>query len=229
MHSFFCNTLGKTGEPVELAKRESDHLFKTLRAAPGDTVELLDGRGGRALATVQPGRVLLTVSREQVPEPETGLLLYTAVPRKAKFDTLLKQAAELGVREIRLLLCERSVAAPEGSDRWETLLQEGCKQSGNPFLPKIAPPVKLAAALAEFSGTGYFGAVENPGAEAPRPAAGNVAWFVGPEGGFTAAEEEAMARANIHALNLGPYVLRLETAAVCGLAVLRRMITEAGR
>lgn len=117
---------------------------------------------------MQPGRVLLTVSREQVPEPETGLLLYTAVPRKAKFDTLLKQAAELGVREIRLLLCERSVAAPEGSDRWETLLQEGCKQSGNPFLPKIAPPVKLAAALAEFSGTGYFGAVENPGAEAPR-------------------------------------------------------------
>ena len=173
--------------------------------------------------------MLLTVSREQVPEPETGLLLYTAVPRKAKFNTLLKQAAELGVREIRLLLCERSVAAPEGSDRWETLLQEGCKQSGNPFLPKIAPPVKLAAALAEFSGTGYFGAVENPGAEAPRPAAGNVAWFVGPEGGFTAAEEEAMARANIHALNLGPYVLRLETAAVCGLAVLRRMITEAGR
>ena len=45
MHSFFCNTLGKAGEPVELAKRESDHLFKTLRAAPGDTVELLDGRG----------------------------------------------------------------------------------------------------------------------------------------------------------------------------------------
>lgn len=43
MHSFFCNTLGKAGEPVELAKRESDHLFKTLRAAPGDTVELLDG------------------------------------------------------------------------------------------------------------------------------------------------------------------------------------------
>ena len=130
MHSFFCNTLGKAGEPVELAKRESDHLFKTLRAAPGDTVELLDGRGGRALATVQPGRVLLTVSREQVPEPETGLLLYTAVPRKAKFDTLLKQAAELGVREIRLLLCERSVAAPEGSDRWETLLQEGASNPG---------------------------------------------------------------------------------------------------
>ena len=42
-----------------------------------------------------------------------------------------------------------TIPAPEGSDRWETLLQEGCKQSGNPFLPKIAPPVKLAAALAE--------------------------------------------------------------------------------
>lgn len=228
MRSFYCDIPGGPGEVLALAKRESDHLFKILRAAPGDTVELLDGRGRRAVAQVRPDRTLIITHCEQLPEPKCRLLLYTAVPRKVKLDVLLKQAAELGVWEIHLVTCERSVALPERSDRWETLLMEGCKQSGNPFLPRILPPVKLSDALANFSGAGFFGAIEKCALRSQVPVAGNIGWFVGPEGGFTASELEEMAKANLSPLNLGPYVLRLETAAVAGLAVLRQFMAESG-
>ena len=105
----------------------------------------------------------------------------------------------------------------------QLLLQEGCKQSKNPFLPRIVPPVPLAAALEEVRRGGvsaFFGAVRS--AERAVAADGDFAWFVGPEGGFTEEEESAMREAGVRGLNLGPYVLRLETAAVCGLAVLRQ-------
>ena len=148
MRTFFCETIPAPGEAAEFEKSEFDHLFRTLRAAPGDEVALFDGCGLVAVARVEPRRTLVIQERRREPEPARRLHLYCAVPRRAKFDVLLKQAAELGVWSIRLLHCERSVAQPEGSGRWETLLREGCKQSKNPFLPRILPMVKPSEALA---------------------------------------------------------------------------------
>ena len=230
MHTFFTETFFTPGTHAQLSARERDHLFKILRARPGDEVELLDGCGGRMTGIVREGRVVEILSATREPEPEKKLHLCCAVPRRAKFDVLLKQAAELGVWSIRLIECERSVAKPEGSDRWQTLLQEGCKQSKNPFLPRIAAPEPLAALLEELKTgeiRGFFGAIRS--AAAPAAVDGTAqefAWLVGPEGGFTPAEESAMHAAGVRGLNLGPYVLRLETAAVCGLAVLRQKMEE---
>lgn len=223
MHSFFVDSLVSEGERQLLSARESDHLFKTLRARLGDEVELLDGNGGRARAVVGEGKSLLVESLQCETEPERKLRLYCAPPRKAKFDVLLKQAAELGVWEIQLVAFERNIAKPEGSDRWETLLQEGCKQSKNPFLPRVLPTIgkeSMLECLRQRGETAYFGAIrsENRGGSGK----GDLAWIVGPEGGFTPAEENWMRENGILPLNLGPWVLRLETAAVCGLAVLRQ-------
>ncbi len=226
MHSFYSENPGRPGEEITLDRREADHLFKTLRARAGEEVELLDGAGACALGRVTSRRTLEILERSDAPEPTRKLHLYTAAPRKAKFDTLLKQAAELGVWSIRPLTCERSVAQPENEERQEALLMEGCKQSKNPFLPKILPALSLPEALREIAEKGYhawYGSVK----ETPDTLSGggdDLAWIVGPEGGFTPAEEEALQAAGIRGLNLGPYVLRLETAAVCGLAVLRRLL-----
>ncbi|MBQ8754190.1 MAG: 16S rRNA (uracil(1498)-N(3))-methyltransferase [Lentisphaeria bacterium] len=228
MHSFFIDDIAPAGETLTLAKRESDHLFKTLRARKDDLVELLDGRGSRAEAVVCADRSLRICSVEHTPEPAGKLRLYCAPPRKAKFDVLLKQAAELGVWEIQLVKFERNVSQPEGSDRWQILLQEGCKQSKNPYLPQVHPPVEAAEMLrmiGERRESAWFGAIRTA-SNAPEHVS-DYAWIVGPEGGFTPAEEEEMLKNGVKPLNLGPYVLRLETAAVCGLAVLRQMMTGA--
>ena len=225
MHSFFIENIVSEGSALTLEKRESDHLFKTLRARKDDLVELLDGRGTRAEAVVCADRTLLVRFVEHAPEPQGKLRLYCAPPRKAKFDVLLKQAAELGVWEIQLVKFERNVSQPEGSDRWQVLLQEGCKQSKNPFLPQVHPPVSMSEMfrlIAERRESAWFGAIRTA-SNAPEHVSG-YAWIVGPEGGFTPAEEEEMLANGVNPLNLGPYVLRLETAAVCGLAVLRQMM-----
>lgn len=223
MHSFWMDVLPEPGAVFRLPPEEESHLFRILRARPGETVRLLDGKGGSAEAEVRSGRELELVSRRTAPVPEQQLILACAAPRRQKLDTLLKQAVELGAWEIRLMQCARSVAKPEGASRWQTLLREACKQSGNLFLPRIEVHDSLADALDSLADARlFFGAVRPPDAPFPPvPAAGRSVFLAGPEGGFTPEEEAALAARGAVGISLGPWILRLETAAVAGLAVLR--------
>ena len=226
MRTIFHTHIGKQGELFQIEAREAEHLFRVFRARPGDRVLVMDGRGGRAEAEVVDKKQLRFL--ETLPEvrQEIELDLYCAIPKKAKLDSLLPQLPGLGVRSLHPLLLEHSVATGENPERWELLLREGCKQSGNPRLPLLYPPVDLDTALAEIRSSGaalYFGSVTpaDPGREAPGALR---AWVVGPEGGFTAEEEEKLLAANGRPLKLGSWIMRLESAAVAGLAVLNRMI-----
>ncbi len=225
MRTLFVDNLPPSGGEVVLERRESEHLFRVLRAAPGEHVRLLDGRGGRAEAEVLPGKVLRVVGRECVPAPENRLHLFFAQPRRNRLDGLLPACAELGVWELHPVQCARSVAEGEPNDRWRLQLIEGCKQSGNPFLPRVAAPEPLSAAVRRAAASGmtlFYGSVAAAETPAP-PHGGDTGWIVGPEGGFTAEEETALRDMGASPLNLGAWVLRLETAALCGLAVLRHL------
>jgi len=226
MHAFFCNHIGDEGSPAALDKRESDHLFKTLRGAAGDTVGLLDGRGTWALGQIQPGKVIQIVQKTVTPEPEQKIHLVCAAPRRAKLDLVLKQAAELGVWAIHIVKCERSVAEPDNVERQQSLLLEACKQSNNPFVPQLLSAVKLADKLVELNQQNIavvYGSVSNQEFIMPKSVK-QVAWLVGPEGGFTPGEEQSIKEHAGSGLNLGPYILRLETAATAGVAVLRKLL-----
>lgn len=224
-HTLFEKIASAPGCLLELDRSQQDHLFKVFRAGIGDEVELLDGAGKRGIAVVEPGKRLLLKSVEEIPEPEKKYHLYCAVAKRSKFEPLLKQAAELGVWSITPVRFTRSVSdADKSSGRWQILLQEGCKQSKNPFLPKIREPISLEKALEELTGyNSFYGGINESTMDCtsdPR----DGAFLVGPEGGFTPEELEKIKRSGIKTLNLGPYVLRLETAAICGMAVLRKML-----
>ena len=226
-HTLFCSVISSEGELQDLDRREMDHIFKIFRARVGDEVRLLDGKGTIGTAVVEANKVIRVKEVIVKEKNSLPLRLYCALPRKAKFDTLLKQAAELGVDSIHPVRFSRSVAdADSPSERWQVLLQEGCKQSHNPFLPVIHDTISLAAALEEIKNNNevcYYGEIADsikPEDKITKP----VAWLVGPEGGFTPEELDAIQKANCIPLNLGPWVLRLETAAICGLAVLRKMM-----
>ncbi len=224
MRAFFADHIGMPGETAELEVQEQDHLFKTLRARPGEQVKLLDGRGTVGIAQVVAGKRLTVLERHPVTAPEPCWILCCAAPRRQKFDGLLKQAAELGVRKICVVHCARSVALPEGTERWQSLLREGCKQSGNPFLPEISVHHSLEQLLPELAEARvYYGAVTPPPRPPVPPTRGKIAFFVGPEGGFTPEEERLLAQHGAEGISLGPWILRLETAAVCGLAALRAL------
>ena len=234
MHCFRYDALREcsVSSLIHLEKEESNHLFKTLRAAPGEECLLTDGKGRKARAKVAAGKMLEILSVEEIALPARPLLhMYIAPPRRQKMDLILRSAAELGVWRIVPMFCERSVSLPDRDSvdgRWKELLFEACKQSGNPFLPQVEEPVKFEKALEDshlICQKRYFGSVR----ECPDSDAGetvppeNAAWFVGPEGGFTDQEEEAMLRDGIAPLHFGNWVLRVETAAICGLALIHSL------
>lgn len=224
MHCFYSENIPEKNELSELDKRESAHLFKTLRAKPGDKIILMDGKGTNAEAEVDSNKGIRVISKKIHAEPRVKLFLYIAVPRKQKMDSLLKQCAETGVWKIIPMITERSISTPEKEstlERWKSILMEGCKQSGNPFAPGIELPVKFSEAIEQIekeAQDAYYGSpypkdepewTENP----------NKAWLVGPEGGFSEKEEKMMIESGAKALRIGPWTMRVETAAVCGAAL----------
>lgn len=234
MHAFRFDDLASTepGSSFCLDSREESHLFRILRARPGETVALLDGRGTTGTAVVETDRRLRLNTKRTVPPPARRLHLYFAPPKKQKLDALLKQAVELGVSELVPVLCERSVVLPGESSvagRWMDLLFEACKQSGNPFLPAVAPPMPFASALArarETCGALIVGS-NRTGVFPDLRTASDAAFFVGPEGGFTDAETNALFAAGAIPLRIGDWTLRVETAAIAGLGVLNVLMREA--
>ena len=231
MHAFRFDDLASTesGSFFRLDPREEAHLFRILRARPGETVAVMDGHGTAGTTVIETDHRLRLESKRTVPPPERRLHLYFAPPKKQKLDVLLKQAVELGVWELVPVLCERSVVQPDEKSvagRWMDLLFEACKQSGNPFLPAVANPIPFEAALArarETCGALVVGS-NRTGVFPDLGEASDVAFFVGPEGGFTDAESDAMSSAGAVPLRIGDWTLRVETAAVAGLGVLNVLL-----
>jgi len=225
MHTFFLEDIPAAGATAALDKRDEEHLFRTLRARVGEDVRLFDGKGRAASATVQANRTLrIGADFPPVRLPSAAVHLYLAVPRKNRMDQLLAQCAEVGVASITPVEFARSVATPtDAPDRWRVRLIEGCKQSGNPRLPEIRDGLRAAAAWADIAArglAGFFGEIGGARGVPVGKVPSEAAWVVGPEGGFTPEEIECMRGAGFTGVRLGGYVLRLETAAVFGAALL---------
>jgi len=229
MRTFIYRDELLNGEVITLDSKESKHLFKTLRAKAGDVVEIMNCQGQHALGEVQQNKTLLLSDVVHEQEPKTKVHLFVAPPKKNSMDQMLKQLAEVGVWEVIPIITKRSVSTPHKDStfaRWETLLEEGCKQAKNYFLPKIHKPISFSAAvnLAVSQGlTNVYGATKCSKSNLAANLS-NIAWFIGPEGGFTDEEEALMESSNFIAMKLGDTIMRVETAAVVGSAILRNQL-----
>ena len=204
-----------------------------LRAQPGDTVTLFDGVGNEVEARItRVGRtdteLLLGAASARSGAPREPLLvLLTAVPRGARMDLLVEKTCELGVSRIVPVLTERSVVRPDATrrGRWEKIAREAARQCGRADVPDVDAPIALVTALAapELPHRRLM-AWEGEGGTAlrSRPDGGEpTALLVGPEGGFTAAEVEAARHAGFDTVTLGHRILRVETAAMVAVALVR--------
>lgn len=234
------SSLWVPGTAVELSEGESNHLCAVMRAEVGAAVTLLDGRGSVAEAELaHPHKkhaevVIRSVAHAAAPVPRR--ILAQAVIRAERMDWLVQKAVELGgITEIWPLQTDWCVVrvppaeAARKAARWQAVAWAACKQSGNPWLPEIAPVMRLDAAIARLAGrAACFGALQ-PGA-VPLPDCLNalrradcpeMAVFIGPEGDFTPAEVESLLAAGIHPVTLGENVLRVETASLFVLSAIK--------
>lgn len=231
MRCFYCEKLEAGFLPAAaIPAREQKHLFQVLRGKEESRIMLIDGNGSVAEAVIEDKKSLRILAVKRSPIPETRVHLFVAPPRRNQMDQLLKQAAEVGIWSITPIITERSVSKPEKGtaiERMKVLLLEGCKQSHNPFLPELNPIKKLPEVFNEISNFAFFGSTANCGdsqscqTDLIKPKlSGDIAWLVGPEGGLTAEEENLLQNKGSKPLQLGHWVMRVETAAIAGAVFL---------
>jgi 16S rRNA (uracil1498-N3)-methyltransferase len=232
---------GPRGEEAVLAGEELGHLSRVLRLAPGDEVVLFDGRGGEWLARLsslnkREARLAVVCPLSGGAERRLSLHLAQALIKGPKADWLVGKACELGIAKLTFFPSERSVPRADTSrlERWRRLAAESLKQCRGSLLPEIQEAKDLGFVLSAsgaglrlilHAGEGVRGLREvlegAPGFE-------SATLLVGPEGGFTDMEVENGVAAGFVPVGLGGRILRAETAAVCGAAVLLYRAGEFG-
>lgn len=242
MHRFFVPPSGRTGREARLSEADSHHAARVLRLQPGDVVELLDGEGlkmrGRA-REVDRRQVVVEIEEEERQTPRLPVGIAPALLKGRAMDTVFQKATELGAVAVWPLVTERCVARVDSGSvesrvaGWRTTAIEACKQCGNPWLPEIHPPQTLDAFLragmggvrvaAMLGGTPKLIADVLDGlGELPEA----ITLMLGPEGDFTPAEEKAILESGALSITLGPLVLRADTAAIAGLAILQHELAR---
>lgn len=231
---------------ARLAGRRAEHVAEVLRAEPGQELRVgviaegdaawpAGARGrGRVLETAADRLVLeVALERKATPaaqtEPRVDLAL--ALPRPQGLHRILQAAAVMDVGRIDLFRSYRVEKSYFSSpslrpDEIRRQLLLGAEQG----LRTRLPPVKIHPRLRPFLddpgllAPGDLGLLAHPGGlpieAAPPSAERRVVLAIGPEGGFIDYEVEAFVARGFLAVDLGPWVLRSETAVVAGLAQL---------
>ena len=227
---FHAPHLPAAGDVVALDREEAKHALGVRRLGAGDAVTIFDGRGGVADAAItgerdRDGGVLARVSAVRTAVRQgADVVVGLAPPKGDRWSTALGMLGQLGVSAIVPLDAAHGVVDAAGINRprAERILLEACKQSRGAWLPELRGSQAPAAFVAAMRADGRRVLLAEPGgAPVAALAAPRVAIAIGPEGGFSGAEIQAARDAGAEPADLGPTILRVETAAVAMAAVLR--------
>jgi len=216
-----------TGQEAELTGQEAHHLLHVMRAEVGTEVVLFDGSGAEFEAVVERlGRRSVELSvvhrREVDRELAAPIILAVALPKGDRQKWLVEKAVELGVARVTPLQTARSVARPgrKAMERLQRTVIEASKQCGRNRRMDVAEPAAWNELLAAAPQSALR-LLAHPGGGSSRLSSlsladrtGPVYVAVGPEGGFTGEEVGRAIRDGWQTVDLGPRILRVETAAV---------------
>lgn len=211
------------------SEAQAHYLANVMRRTAGGQVLLFNGQDGEWLAEITEltrkklSFTPLSQTRPQTPEPDTWLCF--ALLKRNKTDLVVEKATELGVSRIQPVITARTQADHVNLDRLRAIAIEAAEQCERLAVPEILPPKTLHALAADWPAErALFIADERRTAPLLRHTATPAALLIGPEGGFTAEELVSIGShpqvPRITHVSLGAHILRAETAAIAGLALL---------
>ncbi|MEH6471472.1 MAG: 16S rRNA (uracil(1498)-N(3))-methyltransferase [Halopseudomonas sp.] len=222
-------------EGAELSLNDSavQHLGRALRMRPGDLVSLFDGAGSEhqaELLELSKRSVRVRVGRALDHSCESGLVveLGQVMSRGERMDYVIQKATELGVTRIVPLFSERCEVRLNNERQgkrllhWQQVAISACEQCGRSRVPEIIAPQPLSQWLGQCQRE--LKLVLHPDADtalSQRTTPASVGLLIGPEGGLSDAEIDQAVAAGFESMQLGPRVLRTETAPVAALSVLQ--------
>jgi 16S rRNA (uracil1498-N3)-methyltransferase len=198
-----------------------------MRGVVGETVTLFDGSGAEFTGVIQKLRrsevdLQITERREVNRELPSEMIVGVALPKGDRQKWLVEKLTELGVTALVPLETARSVAQPTSTaiERLNRSVIEAAKQCGRNRLMHIGQPQSWKDWVVDdsVSAEKQRRLIAHPGGkplsqfEANAPAPYRVA--IGPEGGLADEEVAVAVDAGWHLVDLGPRILRIETAAI---------------
>ena len=227
---------------AELSGDEARHLIRVMRQKPGDVITLFDGNVCEYRAEItdtRKDRVVLRIceTRHVDTELQRRVTIAVSLPKGDRQKWLVEKLTELGCRRLIPLQTERGVAQPTNQviERLRRQVIEAAKQCNRTMLMQISPEQTIAECVSGCGGdamndgemVGWIAHPRSDGEFGQRDLTSlmqtalskNVLVLIGPEGGFTHQEVEQAVTFGLQPLDLGPRILRVETAAMMLMTV----------
>ena len=240
IHRFYYNAPLASGQCFDLQGSEADHLIRVLRMGVGENVRIFTNQSAEFEATIlevsKNGVKLKVLEERKVGQNPWHISLVQAIPKSQRMDWIVEKATELGVNEIYPVITERVIKKAERIDRWQKIALAASKQCSRSELPVIHSVCSWEDFLREehlfdlaMIATLSMGATKTIH-EAIEQAASlkKIALAIGPEGDFTSSEIHQALGKKWLPVDLGPLVLRVETASIAGLSILQHELRKRG-
>ncbi|MEO7752375.1 MAG: 16S rRNA (uracil(1498)-N(3))-methyltransferase [Terracoccus sp.] len=222
------------GSVILLDGEEGRHAAAVVRIRVGERFLVADGAGRSALLEaegVERGSVLgRVVEIHDEPEASPRFVLVQALAKGDRDEQAIEAATELGVDEVVPWQAERSVVVwrpdrvARSLARWVAVVTRATKQSRRARMPLTSEPVSLTSLVARAGDAALVLVLHEtatePLSEVAMPEDGDVLVVVGPEGGITDRELDALTGAGARPVRLGSTILRSSSAGPAALAVL---------
>ena len=218
------------GAQLSLDAGQSRYLAAVMRLAVGDELAVFNGRDGEwraRVASVGKRAVALEVAAQARPQARgPDLDLVVALVKRARLETIVEKAAELGAARVRPVITERTNADHTRVERLQAIAVEAAEQTGRLDVPQVLEPVKLEKLIDGWETGRRLLFCDEAGDALPALAAlkdqPEMPWaiLIGPEGGFSPNERQRL-RSSTFAVpaTLGPRILRADTAAISALTL----------
>lgn len=240
MHRFMVESRHIQNGRITLEGEDLKHLRQVLRLEAGDIIRVFDGSGMEyesKLLSVDKNQAIAEITSEfqSETEPKTRVTLFQGLPKGEKMELIIQKTVELGIYRIVPVITQRSVVQLDSKDRakkaerWSKIAREAAKQCGRAFVPEVFAPVDFKDAMEQ---SGRFGLAvmlyENEQKKCLKELLkcytinkiGDIALFIGPEGGFSDQEVEFCIHSGYNIAGLGKRILRTETAAISVVSVI---------
>ena len=220
-----------SGEAIFLSTDKTHHILHVLRLQAGDQIQLFNNSGFEFKAKIIEAKkkaiqVEVGESSECENESPLEIALYLAVSRGPHMDFSIQKAVELGVKVIIPIISEFSNVKLMGHRvdnkimHWKKIIIGAAEQCGRNTLAELQSPVSFNESINLHNDSKKL--ILHPDGEQTMSKINvknnKLALMIGPEGGFNEAEFQKALDNNYIPVNLGPRILRTETAVVCSLS-----------
>ena len=241
MHRFYCPHTDFSPQKISITNSgEIHHLTNVLRMSKGDQLELFNGQGDEVTGLIESISILevqvLVTDRRHKKKISVPIVLACAVPKKAKFESIIEKCTELGVDEIIPMRTARTEVIltddrlERKNTRYQTVAVNAAKQSARATVPVVHPQRSFKETIASFDEktlciipclagerTSLRSVLENA------QGCQKIVFLIGPEGDFTPTELSAALKTGFIPVTLGETTLKVDTAAITAVGFARLM------